>query len=686
MDTGRKWYADCYRRNLVDMHIEDWNDEFLSRFSAEEYFENLVKGKIQAPMIYFHSHVGHCYFPTRVGHMHGALKNDPNLIRDHVIKCKRAGMHPVGYYSLIYNTYEEDRHPDWKLMSDDSHVSTKKRGGRYGLVCPNNPDYREFLKAQIREMNDFFRDEFGELLVDGMFYDMTFWPALCRCEHCLKMYTEATGRPASDFPYDYDVTRPETEELQELREQWIGEFATFVTSYTKEIMGDGTVEHNCASAIADSSFNGVTEAVSDQCDYEAGDLYGDLYNHSFAAKYYYSATKNQPFEYMTCRAEPNLNTHTATKSEAHLSTEVMLTAAHHGASFIIDAIDPRGTMDGRVYDRIGRVFDRQIPYEKYFRGKLSADVGVWYSLSGRYSRHKLGYNSKTCAVALVRSLVAGNISASVLPNNTGDISGYKAVFVPCACRIPEYQVEKLVDYVKNGGALYISGAEQPDLLEKLLGAGIAEEYTKDTFVYFRPAAVSGDLFGEFTPDFPLLTSGRLPVVSIDGDADVLATYEYPYTRPDEPRFASIHSNPPGIPTDIPAVVLKKYGKGKVLWSAYPIETDNRYLTNVVMNNIFSLLIPESERSILSTAPRQVELVTFRNGNEVLISAVDLLCTEEEIPVSPFEVRVRTEAVPDSVTKLASNSTTDADIPFRYENGYVVFRTDSLVRFDMYRIV
>ena len=23
------WFTDCLRRNLVDMHIDDWNDEFL---------------------------------------------------------------------------------------------------------------------------------------------------------------------------------------------------------------------------------------------------------------------------------------------------------------------------------------------------------------------------------------------------------------------------------------------------------------------------------------------------------------------------------------------------------------------------------------------------------------------------------------------------------------------------------
>jgi len=100
-----------------------------------------------------------------------------------------------------------------------------------------------------------------------------------------------------------------------------------------------------------------------------GDLYGDLYNHSFTAKYYYNITKNQPFAYMTVRWDRTLQVHTNAKAEEHLAVEVMLTAAHHGASFIIDGIDPVGTLDPRVYDRIGRVFERQIPYEPYFRAR-----------------------------------------------------------------------------------------------------------------------------------------------------------------------------------------------------------------------------------------------------------------------------------------------------------------------------
>ena len=47
-----QWYQTKFRRNLVDMHIEDWNEEFLSQFDPETYVENLKRGHINAPMLY----------------------------------------------------------------------------------------------------------------------------------------------------------------------------------------------------------------------------------------------------------------------------------------------------------------------------------------------------------------------------------------------------------------------------------------------------------------------------------------------------------------------------------------------------------------------------------------------------------------------------------------------------------
>ena len=40
------WYEKNYRRNLIDMHIEDWDDSFMASFDPEKYVAMLQKAKV----------------------------------------------------------------------------------------------------------------------------------------------------------------------------------------------------------------------------------------------------------------------------------------------------------------------------------------------------------------------------------------------------------------------------------------------------------------------------------------------------------------------------------------------------------------------------------------------------------------------------------------------------------------
>lgn len=71
-----------------------------------------------------------------------------------------------------------------------------------------------------------------------------------------------------------------------------------------------------------------------------------------------------------------------------------LTSAHHGATLVIDAIDPCGTMDSRVYERLSEVFQTVIPYEKYYTGDMIEDIGIYYSLKSKFNTN--GEEHKSC--------------------------------------------------------------------------------------------------------------------------------------------------------------------------------------------------------------------------------------------------------------------------------------------------
>jgi hypothetical protein len=150
------WFKNSYRRHLADMHINDWGDgRFLSEFSAEEYYNNLKKANVKSAMIYLQSHVGYCYFPTKVGHIHGAFKDRPYEMKKLIELCRNNGIDVISYYSINYNTLEAKTHPEWSVIYDSNGSMGDFSGKRYLLCCPNNPEYRSFVLTQAREMVEY---------------------------------------------------------------------------------------------------------------------------------------------------------------------------------------------------------------------------------------------------------------------------------------------------------------------------------------------------------------------------------------------------------------------------------------------------------------------------------------------------------------------------------------------------
>ena len=124
---------------------------------------------------------------------------------------------------------------------------------------------------------------------------------------------------------------------------------------------------------------------------------------------------------------------------------------------------------------------------------------------------------------------------------------------------------------KGGNTAVDSGG----LLEKFFGAKTIGR-TVEKVTYIAPKNNFEGVMGDFNEKYPLHFDGTAPIVAgIDADK-VLATITLPYTNQNTIKFVSIHSNPPGVPTDIPAMAMTDFGKGKVFWSAQPIEQINLY--------------------------------------------------------------------------------------------------------------
>lgn len=607
-----KWYKGVYRRHLMDMHVNDDKELYLSKFDPQKYFENLKKAKIQSPMIYLQSHPGLCYFPTETAKTHNAMRGENNKIKTLIDLCKKDGMKVVGYYSLIFNNWAEDNHPEWAIRRKSGKTQREEEHGRYGLCCPNNAEYRKFVVKQIKEIFAYCKN------LDGIFYDMPFWATICYCDACKKRLKAEYG---IDIP-DKDLRNGNFRKFMIARQDWMAEFCEFVKNETLKINPDITVEFNYAAAINSDWLAGSTEKIAKESEFVGGDLYGGLRKHSFACKYYYYVTNEQPFEYMTCRCDDNLTEHTLSKTEEDMTAEIMLNCAHHGASLSIDAINLDGTMDGRVYDRLGKVFEKQLPYEKFMdKGELYSEVAVYFNSDIQYSLDNAGGN-KECAISAHTALLEKHIPCSVIANfPKKELYSYQAIIAPSLIKSENSITKRLIDYVKNGGHLYISGESEPELIKEFFGAKITKsKEAKDDgriLCYLSPKEKIADCFGEFTEDIPLPLSYYIPEFEYK-KGEVLATVTEPVTDPyDNLHYGSIHSNPPAIKTKRPAMMEVSYGKGKVLWSLAKLEADGRKGIKEVFVNIIKRYISNSLFNVKSND--NVEIITFIDSGKLYMN-------------------------------------------------------------------
>ncbi len=676
------WYKNSFRRHLCDMHIDDWNPEFLSKFSPTEYVENLKRGKIQNAMLYFQSHVGLCYYPTRIGKMHNAFIGKEDMMRELVDLCHRENISVTGYYSLIYNTYEHDRHPEWRMldvngnsrrMVDEGDVvsefSSRSATSRYGFCCPNNAEYRKFCEAQIREMAEYFPN------VEGMFYDMLFWPHSCYCESCRNRWRKEVG---GELPAVADWSDKRWLLFNAKRREWMGEFAMWITDVTRAAFGNVSVEHNVSRSASPIKDDGNAEEVIAACDYAGGDRYVSPFGQSFACKFYRSITKNAPFEYMFSRCAPTLATHTQIKSEDTMRSALFLTTAHHGATLIIDAIDPIGTMDSRVYDRIGKIFEEVTPYEPYLRGEPVEDVGIYYSLKSKFSKDNGLFTNYTGSENSTETFAGGNVLSGVT-GGFADIYKYKAILMPSTTSEDEYDNARIVDYVKRGGKLYFSGDGNEGLLKEFFGARVVGK-TKEKVVYIAPEKAVAEAFDYFDRAHPIAFPSSAPIVEGIDKAFVAAKITLPYTHQDTNKFASIHSNPPGIPTDIPAMAIRAFGKGVVIWSALEIESQKLYDYRNIILGIFEKTL-KLDKSLISDAPYDVELTLFADGDSLLLSSTLLTDAYKARKVESFNVSVKKDGAVGGVVRLPER----APVDFVRDGKFVKFRIEAPGMFEAYEI-
>jgi hypothetical protein len=645
-----EWYRRACRRAVVDQHITHDDPRFLSRFDAEAYVDMLRLSGAQSAVVYAHSHVGLCFYPSTVGHVHLAARGR-DLFGEVVDRAHAAGIAVVAYLSVIYDTAAYRAHPDWRIV--DVNGKEVAAESRYGVCCPNAP-YREYIRALGAEVA-------AQYPVEGVRFDMTFWPAVCYCAHCRARFQAETSQP---LPVVVDWQDPHWVAFQRAREAWLCDFAGFLTQAVRAARPAASVEHQSSVYLANWRL-GVTCDLAAHSDFLQGDFYGDALQGSIARKLFHNLSPNRPAAFETS-VSVDLANYTVLKPEPLLRAKAAAALADGCAFVFIDSIDPVGTLNRAAYERMARVFAAVRPYQEAVAdglalGALAQDVGVYL---GTEAKVDFSDNGKRidgpgpwsgssphleALVSVCRALQHSHVPFGVITRrDLHRLDRHQLVVLPNVLTMTAEEAEALRQYVYRGGRLYASGwtslvtsagVRQADfLLADVFGVSWAGQ-TAERYTYVAPAPGSEALFEGYDALHPPALDVPLMVVRAAPGAAVLATVTLPYTDPADPhRFASIHNNPPGRPTDHPAVVRHRFGAGEALYVAGDLERLDPH------REIFLAMVRSLAGSFTfaAEAPAAVEVIAMRARPQgrTLISLVNFQKDLPNIPVHDIRVSVR----------------------------------------------
>jgi hypothetical protein len=687
------WHETSYRANLIDMHIPDWNPEFLGRFDPEEYVRMLELAHVDTAYLYTSSCLGICYWPTRIGHLHGGVKGR-DVIRELTTLCHARGMRVVLYFNF-WSKWAYTVHPDWRMVNSRGQGTAEYlwTPGHYGVCCLNSP-YREFMVEQIRDLCSSYDFE-------GLWIDMIFWPyTVCYCGHCRRRYFEERR---AELPRTVDWDDPAWVTFQRARERWLAEFVGLIGATAKRARPGISVGHQCA-AWSVGWAGGIGQQFFREMDYLAGDFYGGPAEQAIVCELFSNLTERKLYEFMTSRC-PDLNEHTTNKSVELLRAQAFATLARNGRFLFIDAIDPAGTLDPMVYETMGGVYRDLARYEPCLQaaGDLEAcrDVALYVnfdSLVNPADTGRAAMDAAPGALPLVRSLqaaaktlLAHHVPFTVItPRNLGELDRYQVVMLLDLPMMSQAEVDALRAYVSSGGGLFVtrdtsirrSDGTRPGgfMLAELLGLEHAGQ-TVETATYIAPTEAGADRLRPFTALHPLSVRGPMTLVRPTGAHTVLGTVTLPYTDMRDPdTFGSAISNPPGRPTDRPALVLRSHGRGKVLYSAGAVELWSEPAQRAILCSLLDAL-RSGPYCLEVSAPSWVQATMYRQPGRSRF-LVHLLSFPAELPgLPPTDIVVRCRlggAVPTGVSLAPEGRS----LPFRAVGEQVEF---TVPRLDTYAL-
>lgn len=677
---SNKWYKSSFWRSLVDMHIPDWSNSFLSEFSATEYARLTAISGADTAIIYASNCLGNNFWQTDNAHK-GMQGGD--FVGERISELKKLGIRIIVYYN-IWNRTSHLQHPDWRLSS--MRNNSDGMNGRFLRCCINSEGFREYVTGKLEDLSK--RYDF-----DGVWIDMIDWfDAVCDCPSCRRRFFEETGY---QLPDTINWSDEVWTKFRSAREQWLCNFLQAVRTAVISIKPSATVTFQNA-AWKRGWESGITQKSMDMSEFLAGDFYENPLSYSVTCKFLNNASKNKPIEFMTSICA-DLSEHTTTKTKKELTQSVFAAVAHNAAFTFIDAIDPVGTMNERRYKMMGEIHREIYRFQQNMmpEARLISDVTF-------YCNHDSLFEDKGCEKIsayrrtspadekmriFAQSMIEHHIAYDInVKKNLADIKS-TVIYISDMRVLDNEEIILLNQFVNNGGTLICSmltgtmtkdGKKHSDFaLAELLGIHLISETTED-IVYFKATQQGKHYFGEYDEGYPVAVNHSGVLVRAESGTEIAALLSLPCSKSDDcENFSSAISNPPCRDTDYPAVTVKKTGCGRAIYLAAPLEICTHDMQKRLLAN---LIFSAAQIQVYANAPSWLEVLAYYEprSRRHLIYCYSILPNQYDAEARNVEISLKEQS---SISRI-HNIKTQKDIAFLQENGYIKLTLDVTDGFAM----
>lgn len=611
------------RRQIhLDFHNSPEISDLGSDFDAEQFAKQLEETGTDSVTLFAKCHHGMCYYPTRCGTQHPALKGR-DLLGEQIDALHRRGIRCPLYLTVGLDETAAQINPDWRQLDCNGHsvraepvLGNKLLPGGWYFMNWLHPDYQDHIEAHLLEL-------FESYAVDGLFFDILVFDQRAGWSPEALRFRQLKGLTGSE-PAAFDRF------LTAAQHAFTKKFSALIRAHNPS----ASIFYNAAAALTTDNKAGIRIRAAQQSHYEIESLPSGHWGYfHFPRVARFAAQMNLEWTGQTGRFQKSWGDFGGIKPLPALEYECFRTQALGGAIGIGDQLPPRGLFDDHALKLISSVFEKTRQAEPFYeKAKPFFDIGI-IAAGAPGSPAQNAHASESGAVLLCHAARRN----PVLLDDASDFDALPAIVLPDNVVMTEQLVSRLRAYHQNRGQLILSHRSGFDAdgnwrLDFLPIHPQSQSHNWPT--YWRPTqAISKEWAGS---DRVVYSSGMN--VNAGPDTTVLIERVLPYFQRTDAHFSSHFQAPPKTnPEPYPALIS---GKG-FLYFADPLFRDFRQSAQTYVKDLWCAAL---ERTIglpfiSICTPPSIEVIPMRKNNDLLLTILRYLPVRKAMEIDVIDERL-----------------------------------------------